>query len=566
MMLKPANTGKPISSLDSILKPQLIAVIGASASEGKWGHAILKGIIEGGYRGEIYPINPKGGEILGLPAYPTILEVKKPIDFAVIGIKASLVPQRIAECRESGVKSVMIVSGGFSEAGEEGKTLQEQIIQTAGDMRIVGPNTVGIINLNHNLNVSYLRPLKGPLALICQGGNVFNEVEYIAHSKGVGFTYLVDPSNQADVSICDFLEYIRLDPDTKVILMYIEGFKCGEGSRFIKLAKEITKTKPIVAIKTGVTAEGARAARSHTSSLAGKEAIYSAAFKQAGVIRVKNPQELVDVAEVFVKLPHMKGNRIGLLVDGGSHATMACDAISQYGLKLSSLSSETQSILRDILLPHSSVSNPVDFAGAMDADVRVLPKAAEVLLKDERVEALLIAGINFGGYSRWFGVADLEIEAARELNGMLQKYSKPIIFHNTVLSENTPALEIIRSMGIPVFYDVEKAAKCLASLASHGMYSQKNTGRALQPEPVKKNKEVGELIQRAKTAGRANLFESEAKEVLKECGLPVAEFRVARSRDGAIMASREIGYPVAEKIMSAQIIHKSDIGGVVLIA
>jgi acetyltransferase len=399
-----------------------------------------------------------------------VLDVDGSIDLAVIGIRATLVPKAIEDCRTKGVKAAVIVTGGFAEAGKEGEELQDKVIKTAGDMRIVGPNTIGIVNLSHNLNVSFLRPLKGPLALISQGGNVVNEVEHIAHRKGIGFSQIIDPSNQADVSLCEFLEYIQDDPATKAILMYIEGFREGEGRQFMRIARQITKTKPIIAVKVGVTQVGARAARSHTTSLAGTDAIYDAVFKQAGVIRVRDSQELVDVADALVRLPRMMGNRIGMLVDGGSHATMACDAASTYGLELPALAAQTQENLKGVLLPHSQVSNPVDFAGAMDADVRVLSKAANLILQDENVDGLMIAGINFGGYSRWFGVVDLEKEAAYNLAGMPAKYDKPILLHNSVLSEETPALQIIDEGGIPLFSDVERAAECMAALARYSLY------------------------------------------------------------------------------------------------
>lgn len=459
------------SSLDYICKPKSIAIVGASASKGKWGHAILKGIIEGGYQGKIHPVNPKAGEILGLQAYASVLDVEGPIDLAVIGIRADLVLKAIEDCKNKGVKAAIIITGGFAEMGSEGKRFQEEIVKAAGEMRIVGPNTMGIANLTHNLNISFLRPLKGPFALISQGGNVVDEVEYIARRKGIGFTQIIDTSNQADVSLCEFLEYLADDPATKAILMYIEGFKQNEGSYFLRVAKQVTKSRPIVAIKVGVTEAGAKAASSHTGSMVGTDAIYDAAFKQTGVIRVNNSYELVDVADVLVRLPLMRGNKIGVLVGGGSHSTMACDAASRYGLKLSALPDKTEELLRGILAPNSPVSNPVDFAGAITADVRVISKAAGVMLQDENVDGLLIAGMEFGGYSRWFGVADLEKEAAYQLVRMPEKYGKPVLLHNGALSdEETPALQIINKGGVPVFSDVDRAAKCMASLAHYGMY------------------------------------------------------------------------------------------------
>jgi len=553
------------SSVEYACRPEAVVVIGASATESKWGHLVLKGIIQGGYRGKIYPVNPKATEILGLRAYANVLDIEEPIDLAVIGIKATLVPQAIEDCKNKGVKVAIIISGGFAEVGEEGRKLQEEVIKMAGDVRIIGPNTLGIVNLSHNFNASFLRPLRGSFALLCQGGNVIAEVEYIARRKGLGFTQIIDPGNQADVGICDFLEYINDDPETKAILMYIEGFGKNEGRRFLRIAKEITKTKPIIAIKVGVTEAGAKAIRSHTGSLAGDDAIYDAAFRQAGIIRVRNSYELVDTADALLRLPVMKSNKFGILVDGGSHSTMACDAASKYGLELSDLSDKTQRMLRKILLPHSPVSNPVDFAGAMDADVRVLTKASDLILQDENVDGLLLAGINFGGYSQWWGAMEKEI--AYGLTEVQGRYTKPMILHNSVLSQETPALQIINDGGIPVYSDVERAARCMAALADYGMYIESVKKGVELPVPVSEKltaNNVAQIIRRARAGRRHNLLETEARQILKEYGLPVPEFRVATTKEDAGRVAEKIGYPVAAKVLSAKIIHKTEAGGVKL--
>lgn len=453
--------------IDYICEPSSVAVVGASATPGKWGHAVLRGIIEGGYQGKVYPINPRVNEILGLRAYATVLDVDEPIELAVIGVGADIVPKVLEDCKRKGMKAALIISAGFAELGEEGRKKQEEIVKIAGGMRLVGPNILGIVNLSHNFTATYLRPLKGSFALICQGGNVTAEVENIAHSRELGFTQILNIGNQVDVGICDFLEYAQGDPNTKAILMYIEGFRKNEGRRFLRLAKQITKTKPIIAIKVGTTDVGARAASSHTGSLAGDDAIYDAAFKQVGVIRVRNSFELVDVADALLNLPFMKGNKFGILVDGGSHSVMACDAAAKYGLELASLSDNTQGMLRKTLFAHSSVGNPVDFAGAMDADVNVLTNAAAVMLQDANVDGLLVVGLNYGGYSKWWGSSE---EVAPEFAGLVRKYGKPMVAHNTFVSEIPPAVQTIRAGGVPVFADVERAVRCMAALADYSRY------------------------------------------------------------------------------------------------
>lgn len=456
--------------LECVLNPGSVAVIGASASPGKWGHAVLKGIVEGGYRGRVYPINPTAREILGLRAYRSILEVEGAVELAVIGIRAELIPKAVVECQQKGVKAVMIISGGFAETGPEGKQLEDEVVRLAGSMRVVGPNMPGLADLSHSFNATFFRPLKGSLVLISQSGNIINEVEYLTRERGLGFSRVLNPGNQADVTICDFIEYLRDKPDAEMFLMYLEGFKEGEGRRFVELVRGMVRDKPVIAIKVGMTKAGVRAARSHTAQMAGENAIWDAALRQVGVIRVSDAFELVDVSEALLRLPPLRGNRIGVLVDGGGHSTLGSDAATRYGLELATLSAQTQERLKGVLLPHAIRSNPVDFTGGLDADPTALPRAAGVILEDCGVDGLLVLGINFGGYARWFGTADLEAQSARDFAALVKRQNKPVVFHNTVLSEDPPALKILREQGVPVYRSAERAARCMAALMARGRH------------------------------------------------------------------------------------------------
>lgn len=549
--------------IDYLCNPKSVAVIGASETRGKWGHELLMGIINGKYKGKIYPINPKAAEIAGLKAYPSVLDIEGPVDLAIIGIKAPLVLQAVEECRQKGVKAALIIATGFAETGEEGKGLQEEVVKAAGEMRIVGPNTAGVLDLGNNFNATFLHPLKGSFDILSQGGNVVVELQINASKRGVGFNKFIHFGNQSDVGIVDCLDYVRDDPNAKVILMYIEGLKPGEGNQLVRVAKEVTKSKPVVALKVGATKEGARGARSHTGSLAGENRIYDAAFEQAGVIRVENSHELLYIGEALAKLPLMKGNRLGVLTDGGSHSAMGCDAASKSGLTLTNLSEETQEKLANILLPQSIKWNPVDFAGAADADLLLFSKAAELMLQDDNIDGLLVAGSCFGGYSRWFG-ATTEPEVAHEMTRLLAKYGKPIVVHNYFGAEEVPALEIMNKGGILIHTQVETAAKCLGALAKYNKYLERVKGEKPPSAPKEPKRRVGQIIEGVKTVGRSNLLETEAKEILREYGLPVTAFRLAKSSEQAVAAARDIGYPVVAKIVSPQIIHKSDAGGVKL--
>jgi len=375
----------------------------------------------------------------------------------------------VRDCREKGVKGAVIISAGFRETGESGKKLEEELVKEAGNVRIIGPNTMGIMNLSINLNATFLHPLKGKISILTQGGNVAVEAEYNARKRGIGFDKLLHVGNQSDVSIPEFLDYLKDDPDSEVILLYIEGLQEKGGEQLARIAKEVTRIKPIVVLKTGVTKAGSRGALSHTGSLAGEDRIYGAAFKQVGMIRVATSHELINVGEALLKAPIMRANKFGVLTDGGSHSAMGCDAASKYGLELPFLSEETQERLRGILLPQSIRWNPVDFAGAADADLRVFPRAAELMLQDDNVDGLLIAGAVFGGYSAWFG-AGAEEEVAHLLVDLPTKYGKPVVLHNYFGVEDSLAVQIMSKGGIPVYPIVEDAARCLAALAEYGLY------------------------------------------------------------------------------------------------
>ncbi len=552
-------------SLEHIVNPSSVAIIGASATPGKWGHEILKGIITGGYEGLVYPVNPKGGDILGVRAYARVSDIDGPVDLAIIGTQAQLVLDSVRDCREKGVKGAVIISAGFRETGESGKNAEEELVKEAGSVRIIGPNTMGIMNLSINLNATFLHPLKGKISILTQGGNVAVEAEYNARKRGIGFNKLLHVGNQSDLSIPEFLDYLKDDPDTEVILLYIEGLQEKGGEQLARIAKEVTRIKPIVVLKTGVTKAGSRGALSHTGSLAGEDRIYDAAFKQVGMIRVTTSHELINVGEALLKAPIMRGNKFGVLTDGGSHSAMGCDAASKYGLQLPFLSEETQERLRDILLPQSIRWNPVDFAGAADADLRVFPRAAELMLQDDNVDGLLIAGAVFGGYSAWFG-AGAEEEVADLLVDLPTKYGKPVVLHNYFGVEDSLAVQIMSKGGIPVYPIVEDAARCLAALAEYGLYLERTkrvTGSIGLESNIPKSTRVDQIV-KGIAAARGSLLETEAKEVLREYDIPVTDFKMATNRDEAVSIARGFQYPVAAKVVSAQIVHKTDAGGIKL--
>ena len=560
-----ATEGKE-NGLEGVFNPRTVAVIGASNQRGKWGYMLLEHIIAGDFKGEIYPVNPKGGEIQGIKAYPKIQDIAGPVDLAVIGIPAAIVQGAVEDCAAKGVKGLIIVTAGYAETGEEGRKREEAIAKTvqASGMRLVGPNCIGIINTAASLNASSLQFIKGDVGFICQSGNLCEDVRLLLQQRGWGFSKLISMGNQTDIRFHEYLEYLKDDAATKVVLLHIEGVK--DGKRFLEAARAVLKKKPIVVLKVGQTRAGERAVMSHTGSLAGRYEIYEAAFRQAGIIKASDVSDLVDFGGTLAKLPPLKRKRVAILTDGGGHAAMACDAAEKFGLEVPILSRETQSKLREVLLPQSGTVNPVDFAGAAEYDLWSYTRVADIVLQDDDIDGFLITGALFGIYSAAFGdqLKNLEVEVTQKLCEIAAKYKKPVIMHHLPVPEND-AIRTLRSGGIPVYTRVETAVRCMVALADYGSYLEKMKTKEVEPvRLVSRKPKVGQIIGKAKAAGRSSLLETEAKEILKEHGITVPEFRLAKSKQEAIKLAEEIGYPVVAKIVSSQIIHKSDAGGVKL--
>lgn len=552
------------SNYEYLCNPSSVAVFGASAKEGNWGYELVKSLINGGYKGEIYPINPKGGALLGRNIFKSIKEIDSNIEMAIIGIKADYVINTILECREKGVKIAVIISGGFAEMGPEGRKLQDDVLKAAGEMRLVGPNTLGIADLSNSFNASVLSPEKGSIAMLCQSGNMTDEIAHLVAKRGIGFTKFFDFGNQIDLGTSEFLECVLNDDETKVVILHMEGLKENEGAKFINIARQLTIKKPLIAIKAGITETGLKAASSHTGALAGNDAIYDAALKQAGVIRVKNPTELVELAEAFVKMPRITGRKIAILTDGGGHTTLACDLLGDFGLVLAELSPKTINELKGILLPHAPILNPVDFAGTLEADLAALPKAAEVLLNEENIDGLMIIGTHLGEYSRWSKEITDE-SVALELADIIKRSGKPVVYQNYIPDDDIAAVRLLQRGGIPVYIQIESAVRAMGALLSFGEKQCYDTfelnGASSKSEETIKSKAI---INKTLQSGRKNLLETEAREILEAYGLPVLKSVLAKSRKEAAEAANKIGFPLAAKIVSPQIIHKTDAGGVML--
>lgn len=457
--------------LNVFFYPDSIAVVGASRTPGKVGYELLRNLKEG-FRGRLYPINPKADEVLGLKAYPSVKEVPDEIDLAVISVPATLVPEVAEDCGEKGVKGLIVISGGFKEVGPEGAKLERRLVQVVRKygVRLVGPNCVGVYVPKTGVNTVFLTrerqgfPKHGFIAFMSQSGAFGAAVLDWAAMRGIGMSKFISYGNKADVDEDDVLEYLRDDGDTRVITMYVEGV--SDGRTFFKALRDTTPVKPVVVLKSGRTEAGARAASSHTGALAGQDFIYTAVFKQSGAIRTYDMEELFDVGMAMGMQPPAGGDRVAVLTVGGGSGVMATDALSDLGLKVPRLSDATIEKLRKILLPIASPYNPVDVTGS--ARDEHLVEAVEVLMRSGEVNAIMwlpyymVPGIS-GELNRKF------IERVRKVNKELST-PIPVVGVATGGTYTARFSREAEEMGIPMYLSPERAARVIKALVDYGRW------------------------------------------------------------------------------------------------
>ncbi|MBC8176717.1 MAG: acetate--CoA ligase family protein [Deltaproteobacteria bacterium] len=555
--------------LEQVLDATSVAVVGASKKETKRGYQAIKTLIEEKFEGRIYPVNPKEESILGLPCYAKVSDIEDPVEMVLITTPATTLPEILEDCGKKGVAGAVIIAGGFGELGKDGKELEGRIVDIAreNNIRIIGPNTSGMMNLKRNLNLVGLRDVpKGGIALICQSGNMALSLITEASIKSQqGFSYYVGIGNEADLKFHEYLEFFQEDPGTTAILMYVEGMR--DGRKFLQQAYQTTRKKPIVMLKSGRSATGKLSAGSHTGALAGISEVAAAAFRRAGIIVIKNSDELFPAAETLASLPHIGRKSIAILADGGGHATIAADELTDLGVTIEPLGEKTQKRLRKILPRGASVRNPVDVAGGADENPAVFADCAEILLHDPQVGGLLIVGL-FGGYSIRFAedLAFVEEDAAHRMGKLVKDSHKPIIVHSLYNHARPHSLDLLRYYGIPVYDALETACKCIAVLAEYGSYLRSYHAKSkFVFSKGRKSKPRGrEIFRLAREEGRNALFEYEAKELIGLHGGPVSENYLVHSQKEAAAAAAQFEGAVALKIVSHDILHKTDAGGVKL--
>ena len=548
-----------MSDLQAIFAPRAVAVIGASSRPGSVGRAVFANVLQHGYLGVVYPVNPRAASIMSVKAYPSVTSIPDEVDLSIIIVPSAAVPQVMEECGQKGVKAAIVITAGFKELGAAGAGQEAQVLDAAGrsGLRLLGPNCLGIINTDPqvSLNGSFARlmPLAGNIALISQSGAVGVAALEYAQGERIGLSKFVSVGNKADLNENDFLAYLKDDPKTEVICFYLEDLT--DPVRFFQLAQEITGEggikKPILAIKSGRTAAGARAASSHTGALAGSDAAYDALFAQCGVMRVESLEELFDYAVAFALQPLPAGNRVAIVTNAGGLGIMTTDAGERYGLTMASFSETTTAQLQQGLPPAANLLNPVDVLG--DGGAERYELALNAVLGDSGVDGAIVI-------STPQLTTDLT-EIATAVSQAAATHAKPTLVCQMALTDIDKPLAILTAAGLPHYRFPEEAARALAAMVRYALNLRRPGYEVKTFTDVDKDV-VKSLLAGVRAEGRQLLLEPEAHEVFRAYGFPVPPFRWARDEDEAVQGAAAIGYPVVLKVVSPDIVHKFDAGGV----
>ena len=560
---KPYNIFYPekLNPLDAIFAPNTVAVIGASEKPGSVGRNLLWNLITNPFGGTVFPINPQHSSILGIKAYSTIFDVPEKIDLAVIATPASTVPKIISDSVDAEIKGAIIISAGFKEIGEKGIALEQEIIQQAqrGKIRIIGPNCLGVMNPISGLNATFASKMARPgnVGFISQSGALCTAILDWSFQENVGFSAFISIGSMLDISWGDLIYYLGDDPQTKSIIIYMESI--GNARSFLSAAREVALTKPIIVIKAGRTPAAAKAAASHTGSLAGSDAVLDAAFRRCGVLRVNSISDLFDMSEVLAKQPRPQGPRLTILTNAGGPGVLATDTLIESGGELAAISPEIMTSLNDILPPQWSHNNPIDILG--DADPQRYTKALEIAAQDPNSDGLLVILTPQS-------MTD-PTQTAAQLKPYAQMSNKPILASWMGGADIAEGEQILNNQGIPTYAYPDTAARVFSymwksSYNLRGIYETPVLPTLICDVNTRNCAKVENIIQAAKTAGRTILTEFESKEILAAYGIPVVAGCIAETVDKAVECAENLGYPVVLKLYSQTITHKTDVGGVQL--
>jgi len=550
-------------SLEPILRPKSIAVIGASRQQNTIGWQILDNLLRVGFNGPVYPVNPKAPAIHSIPAYKSVADIPGPVDLAVIVVPSQHVAQVIRQCVEKAVKGLVVISAGFKEVGGEGIEREQELVEIVREagIRMVGPNCLGVINndpaIAMNATFAPARPPVGPVGFVSQSGAMGASVLDYAESLNIGISMFVSSGNKAEVGGNDVIEYWRDDPNTQVVLMYLESF--GNPETFVELGREMTQRKPICVVKSGRTGAGARAAASHTGAMAGTELATDAIIKQAGALRAETVEELFDLAMSFANQPLPDGNRVAIVTNAGGPGIMAADACEANGLSVVHLAPETEDLLRTRLPEEASVKNPVDLIASASAENYEF--ALQCVFDDPNVDAAIAA------FVPPLGIQTKDVAAA--IVRVNERHPEKPLLAVLMGREGLPAgLAELHDASIPAYIFPESAARALGAMWQYRCIAGRRTGRVLEFDAD--DGAVEAIVDSTLAAGQAKLSEPDAMRVLEAYGVRVAPWKFV-SKDGprslapaVAEAAGDLGFPVALKVVSPDIVHKTDVGGVAL--
>ena len=536
------------------MRPRAVAVIGASSKPHTIGSDLMKRLTEFGFKGSIYPVNPKGGEIEGLRAYPSVLDIEGPVEMAVVVVNSKFVLDVVDQCHQKGVKGIVVISAGFKEAGKEGAQMEEALRERvkAYGMRCVGPNCLGVVNTHPDVSMDACfaesLPVRGNIGFVSQSGALGGGILNILQDLGIGFAQFISIGNQADVDAEDAIDYWADQDDVGQILLYMESIK--DPVNFRRLASTVTKRKPVLALKAGRSAAGASAASSHTGSLAGSDRAAEALLRQSGVIREYSLKQLFSTAKVFANCPIPKGDRVCIVTNSGGPGIMATDSVIEYGMRMAELSDATKETLRSFLPAAASVKNPVDMIAS--APLEHYRRTLETVLADDGVDMVISIYLPFLGLKDT-DVAQtiMQIKAAHPEKPVVGVFMTKNEFFSTI-SEG--------EVTVPFFMYAEEAVDGLARLNAQRKWMERPVGQTPVFD-VDKTRVQG-IFDAVKAEGRTELTTRESLDVLEAYGVRVCRARFAKGEEEAVATAREVGFPVVMKMTSKSTSHKTDVGGV----
>jgi acyl-CoA synthetase (NDP forming) len=554
-----------LSPLERLLRPTSVAVVGASADPTKRGHQSVRALKESGYSGRVFPIHPAGGELFDLPVFRSVSELPQVPDLALIAVPAEHVSGVIEECGKAGIGGAVVLAVGFREAGERGAMLEREVVEAARrtGMRVIGPNTSGILNPHIGLNlvgVSALTP--GGLAILSQSGNIGLDLMTAMSTSGVSLSLYVGVGNEGDVRFHEYLEYLEQDDTTRGILVYSEGLQDPES--FFRVVARVHRSKPVVVLKGGRSERGVAAALSHTGAIAGSYDVFQALATQHGALVVERSDELLPVGKMLTFQPSLApGKGVAVIADGGGHATLAVDLLAARQLPLASFAPDLSRELTEVLGPHAAAGNPIDMAGAADRRLETFSKVAESVVTQESVGAVLLTGL-FGGYAQRFD-ASLEYSEATvagRLASLCESAGKPLVVHTVFAAGSNPALDTLRAAGIPTVGSLDTAVRCIEASVERGICLARSApeldGREVSPLSEPK------CVQSARREGRLALTEWETRSLLQADVFPVVPAVLCHTAEEAgEAADLQLG-PVVVKLLSGTILHRTEANGVEL--